>query len=264
MVDDGVVYRKGPKGQRVPVRRQFADDFEDAKVMRDLVGLERGWTHFTLLSPKASTIPEYNALRKRILEGGDFLDNRIELSGEQARSGRTSLRCYSVPATSEMVTAKALLETTLLHFVKGDDVWFSGWFFVRADSPMPSTLMDLETTWLNVHPGIRIFVFGGQYLGMELKWFPKPKYRQPPGKEVAFPRGRWVHVKVHLKLSDGRDGVVELWQDGAQIGHESGQTLPMADSIYNSLQVGITAHGHDSLPAVLFVDDVQISDQPIE
>ena len=44
-----------------------------------------------------------------------------------------------------MITAKASLTSSLMHFVKGDDVWFSGWFLVPEGASLPFTLADLES-----------------------------------------------------------------------------------------------------------------------
>ena len=126
---------------------------------------------------------------------------------------------------------------------------------------MPFTLMDLETTWFKEHPGIRIMVFGDKHLGVELKWGAKPTYRQPRGNEIAFPRAQWVHVRFHITLSEKADGVVELWQDGTKIVDGRGQTLPLSHTIYNSLEVGISAYSFGRLPAMLYADNVSISDQ---
>jgi len=60
------------------------------------------------------------------------------------------------------------------------------------------------------------------------------------------------------------DGVVELWQDGTKIVDARGQTLPLAHIIYNSLEVGISAHSIGRLPATLYADDVSISDQSLD
>ena len=262
---DGAIFRKHENGKLYRVRRELSDDFEDARTIRDLIGVDRGWTAFTLQSPKSPTVADYVRLRKRILtDGGDFLDNRIGPSGEISHSGLTALRAYSVPRLGDAVTNKASLETELLHYVRGNDVWFDAWYYVPAEGGMPFTLMDLETTWFKEHPGIRIMVFGEEHLGVELKWGAKPSYRQPRGKEIVFPRAKWMHVRFHITLSEKDDGIVELWQDGTQIINARGQTLPLAHSIYNSLEVGISAHSFGPLPATLYVDDVSISDRPLE
>ena len=261
---DGAIFRKGQDGQRVPVRRSLTENFEHAQTLRDLIGLERGWTGFTLQSPKTPTVKDYVALRKRILKGeSDFLDNRVEPSSGQAHSGKGALKTVSLPSAPGMVCAKAELDSELLHFGKGDDVWFSGWYLVPEGSAMPFTLMDLETTWIKESPGMRIAI-SGSYAAFQLKWGAHPYYRQPRGREVPFPAGRWVHLKAHLKLSDKEDGVIELWQDEVKIIDARGQTLPLAHTIYNSLEIGITAYNAGPNPAILYVDDVAISDRPLD
>ena len=67
-----------------------------------------------------------------------------------------------------------------------------------------------------------------------------------------------------ITLSEQTDGVVELWQDGAKIVDRRGQTLPLSHTIYNSLEVGISAHSIGPQPATLYVDDVSISGQPLD
>src|SRR3954468_15197216 len=88
VVVDGVPNKKDPEtGKLYPTRRHFEEGFEDATAIQDLIGPKRGWTSFTLQSPAAPSIPEYNALRQRIMtDRGGFLDNRIETSTEFARS----------------------------------------------------------------------------------------------------------------------------------------------------------------------------------
>ena len=158
--------------------------------------------------------------------------------------------------------AKASLSTELLYFVKGDDVWFSGWYFI-PEGGMPFTLMDLESTWIKEHPGMRIMIEDGAAM-FELKWATKPKYRQPEANRVRIPVGRWVHLKARLHLSESADGQVQLWQDERKLIDEQGQTLPLAGAIYDSLEIGISAHSFGPNPATVYVDDVAISDQPID
>lgn len=262
---DGTIHRKADNGELVLVKKSFADDFEGTKKLADLIGLNRGWTSFTLLSPKAPTVKDYVKLRQRILKGeADFLDNRIEPSGEVVHGGKSALKCVSVPSSRGMVTAKASLSTELVHFVKGDDVWFSMWCHVPSGSGMPFTVMDLETTWMKEHPGIRLVITGGKFACFQLKMVGHAFYRQPKGKEVQFPVGRWVHLKAHLKLTEQDDGVIELWQDGQKIIDARGQTLVLAHAIYNSLEIGISAYGEQDKSGALYVDDISISDQPMK
>jgi len=259
----GTIFRRADDGSLVAVRRHFADGFEQATRLADLIGRERGWTSCSLQSPRAPTVADYVALRKRILaEGADFLDNRLEPGDEFAHGGETALRAFSVPPARGMVTAKASLSTELLHLVKGDDVWISLWCRVPADGGMPFTVLDLETTWIENHPGIRVAIAGGRHVCLQLKSLGNPYYRQTPGMEVEFPRGRWVRLRVHLGLTEADDGVIEVWQDDRKIIDARGRTLVLARAIYNSLEVGITAYSEPGRPATLFVDDVEISTEP--
>jgi hypothetical protein len=161
-----------------------------------------------------------------------------------------------------MTCAKASLSTELLHFAKGDDVWFAAWFLVAAEGSRPLTLADLESTWIKEYPGMRIMIDPAGGLMAELKWAAKPTYRQPRGREVEFPVGRWVNVRMHLWLSERADGRVEVWQDGLKILDAEGPTLPLAGAIYDELEVGISAHIGPGA-ATLFVDDLVISAEPI-
>jgi hypothetical protein len=45
---------------------------------------------------------------------------------------------------------------------------------------------------------------------------------------------------------------------------QSGQTLPLAGAIYDSLEVGISAHSFGPNPTTVYVDDVVISNKPID
>ena len=48
---DGQVHLKDPAtGKTYPTKRCFQDGFEEADHLRDFIGLERGWTSFTLNS----------------------------------------------------------------------------------------------------------------------------------------------------------------------------------------------------------------------
>lgn len=262
---EGRVYRRdSDRGKEYPTKRHFEEGFEDVDRIADLIGIDRGWTTFTLQSPQAPSVQKYNQLRNRILrEGTDFLDNRVEPSSEVVHSGSKALKCYSTPPSPQMTTAKASLSTTLLYFEKGDDVWFSGWYYV-AEGGMPFTVMDLECTHFKEHPGMRIMIGQDGYVRFELKWANKPTYRQPKESRVPFPTGRWVHLKSRLKLSEAADGVVQLWQDGVKLIDEHGQTLPLASAIFDSLEIGISAHSFGPNPATLYVDDIKILDKLIE
>lgn len=250
-------------GQRYPTLRRFRDDFENAHQITDLVNEQRGWTSFTLQSSSTPSVPEYVALRSRILRGeSTFVDNRVEPSSEMAHSGTRALKCFSLAPTPSMICAKSSLSSELLYFAKGDDVWFSAWYYIPSGR-MPFTLMDLECTWIKEHPGIRIMLEDGAAM-LELKWGHKPKYRQAQAVRVPIPVDQWVHLKARLHLSEVADSQVQLWQDDQLLIDTQGQTLPLAGAIYDSLEIGISAHSFGPDSAMVYVDDVAIADQPLD
>ena len=125
---------------------------------------------------------------------------------------------------------------------------------------VPATLVDFETRLMEGGPGIRLFLRRkqkNQYATMELKFAHKPQYNQ---MTVPFPTQRWVHVKLHLQLSNHEDGLIEIWQDGVKILSMKGQTLPNHDTVYNAMEVGITA---TSMEAELIVDGIAVSNEPL-
>ena len=213
------------------------------------------WSTTTLLSPRADSVEKYVELNRQLMSGGRFLDNRIDLEFDNVHSGRNALRFYAVPPGPGMITSKSLIEKNNLCYGKGDHIWFTGWYYIQKG--MPATLVDFETRRLLSGPGMRLIIRHNRYASMELKFGDKRQYNQT---KVAFPSRRWVHIKLHLWLSNHDDGVIEIWQDGEKILRTTGQTLPTHDTIYNAMQVGITATPRET---VLLVDDVVVSDQPL-
>jgi hypothetical protein len=261
IVESGAIYRKGENGEKFQVRKQMSEDFENAVSIRDLINSARGWNDILLQSPLAKTVSEYNVLKNNCISKGecDFTGNSLSISNEQKHSGSNALKAYAMSPTASMITSKARFGTEILHFVKGDDVWYEAWYYLEKGRPI--AFMELESTWINEWPGVRIRMDENDYLMVEFKDYEKPNYKQEAGKEIAFPRKQWVKVKLHLKL-DFENGLIELWQDDKKIISTNAQTLSLPGEIYNTLGFGVTAnyHGQDT---TLYVDDVRISDRAI-
>jgi len=99
------------------------------------------------------------------------------------------LQAYAVAPAGGMC-CEASLHTTLLHFVKGDDFWFAAWFYVERPGKF-NTLMDLETTFVERHPGMRI------RLG-------RPAFESPDGQAiVVFTRWGFAGLCAYLVLLYG-------------------------------------------------------------
>ncbi|MCI0533404.1 heparin lyase I family protein [bacterium] len=240
-------------GKTVALSTSFSSGFE-AEQFLDLFQ-PGAWSGTLLLSPKADTVEKHVALNKELMEGGDFLDNRIDLESKTVHSGKRSARFYAVAPTPGMVTSKSLVEKKHLCFRNGDDLWFSGWFYLEENTP--STLVDFEAATLQGGPGMRLFIRSNKYASLEAKFLDKPQYNQT---DVEIPHKEWVRFRLHLKLSHNDDGVIELWQNERKIISTNGKTMPLSDVIYNRMQVGITATQSET---VLFVDDIFVSNKPI-
>jgi len=157
---------------------------------------------------------------------------------------------------ASMITCKASLSSPLAYFRNGDDFWFEAYYWVEGSLPL--TLVDLECEFVAEHPGIRLRIFEDGALGVELKALDKPQYRQFAESRVTFPKRKWVCARVHYFLSTD-DGRMEIWQDGQKVLDKSGITLPFQSAIYNSLEIGISAHCNPSEPCVLYLDDLRVS-----
>lgn len=252
---------------RIPVVRHFSDGFEGVPEgiagLRRLIGEERMWSELTLQSPKTPQVSDYVALRRRILGGeAGFLDASVAPSRERAHSGEASLKCYCPAKTNSMICAKASLSNSLVYFVEGDDVWYQAWYYVEGNV-RPFTLVDLEADLVHNSPGIRVMLYDEGEMGVELKAANKPQYRQSGDKKVKFPTDRWVQVTWQVHLETGSGGHLRLWQDDQLILDAAGQTLPFRTAIYNSLEVGISAHSFGDQPATLYVDDVLVTTKPL-
>lgn len=160
-----------------------------------------------------------------------------------------------------MVCTKASLGTGFVCFEQNEHFWFQAWYRIDG-STRPFTLADLEGREVKESPGIRLMLFEGQELGVELKALEKPKYRQAANQRFTFPTDQWVQVTWHVLLHPD-EGHVQVWQDEQLVLDGRGPTLPFKDMLYDSLEVGISAHSFGDQAATLFVDDVRITTEPL-
>lgn len=267
IVRNGRTYRVDLNtGREFPVRRTFTEGFErlpeNEAGLRGLLTETHGWSEATLQSPETPTVAQYVALRHEILAGRrDFADARVAPTLGDAHEGRAALRCVCPPRTNAMICAKASLTTGLVRFVDGDVVRYEAWY--RLPGPaFPFTLVDLESDLMNESPGLRVMIFDGRELGIEMKALEKPTFRQPTDRAIPVPRDRWFRLRWEIGLAAGERGWTRLWQDDRLIVDAHGPTLPFASAIYNSLEVGCTAHTFGNRPAVVLMDDLRIEALP--
>lgn len=263
---DSVYCVDSESGKRYLLLKHFEDGFENVpegvEGLRSLIGEKRKWTEFTLQTPETPTVSDYVALRKRILnDNADFRDASVAPSRLQAHGGLQSLRCVCPAKTSSMICTKTSLATGFIYFEQGDDLWYQAWYCIDG-STRPFTLADIEGRHVKESPGIRLMLFEGNELGVELKALDKPKYRQSSKSRVLFPTDQWVQVTWNIFLHP-EEGRVRVWQDDTLVVNATGPTLPFSTMFYNSLEVGISAHSFGSEPATLFVDDVVVTTKPL-
>lgn len=253
--DGDRVVRIGANGERYPVKMDIDEGFENAPTIATLVGIDRGWTDFTLLGPAARSPADYSKLRQRILSGkGDFIDNRVEPSTIHAHLGHAALRTSGVAAN--MQVSKASLTSGLVHYRKGDDFWYSAWYFLEKGRPW--SLVDLESSFLDQGGGMRLMLTDDLRPYFQLKWPSRPEYRTNPGNNVTLKSGVWTHIKIHFLLSEGSDGRSQLWVDDNLVIDAHGVNLPVSKIVYDSLEIGLTSIP-PSTETILYVDDVKVS-----
>jgi len=251
-VQGGEVLQKDPESGRLySLTRSFGEDFENAASMEDLLTPSRWHTN--------NTDPRRESTKYNYYD----LGNRVTLARDVVHGGLASLRCHAVPSSGTV--SKASLSRNLVYFAKGDEFFFSGWFFIE-DTPSiydagGFTLFDLESSFVK-SVGLRLIFRRNDSLAFELE-LPKTQFKQERGAEVPFPTGQWVHVEAQAFLSD-EAGRVQVWQDGRKVLDQPGRTLPLSDTVYDRFEVGISAIAEGSrYEKVLYVDDVRVSNSPL-
>lgn len=265
--EQGEIYRVAPDtGKRFVVQQNFLEDFEGLEsglpgLVQLLAEERQRWGSVTLQSPKSPAVEDYVRLRRQLVENQNgFLDARVEPTMLKTHNGRASLMCFAPPKTSEMVTCKSSISSPLLYFKNGDHFWFEAYYWIEDHYPM--TIADLECEFTAEHSGIRVRIYEDGALGVELKALGKPQFRQSKETSVQVPKQQWVRVRVHFELSPNA-GAIEIWQDDQQVINTIGCTLPFKSAIYNSLELGISAHSSTQHECTLYVDDVRISSSPL-
>jgi len=246
----------------VPSRNGYVEDFENINTITDLIGpAPANWTSMTLQSPAAPTVDEYVALRRQILNlQSDFIDNRIDMTSSRVHNGDSAVRFYAVAPSGGLDHTKTSLDNDLVYFEKGDTFRFSSWFYLEQGRP--DSIMDLESSYIDEAPGVRIVLDDERRPSVELKFATKPLYKMNPPATAKFPINEWVKIELKLYLSDeDNEGRVELWMNGSKIIDRFGRTMTLFDAVYDSLQVGVTANSSSSA-TILYADEISVSESP--
>ena len=226
----------------------FMDDFESYQVVSDLFVGNQGWTGTNLSTG----------------------DNTIEVDSTFARTGQRSLRFSARGSNPETTLSKCSLFNQAIEYEEGETVEITAWYYLEGTSWENGWvfLLDLEERVpIGAQPGTRLALTKdpGNPLIIEFKYHQSSVVQQTD-LQRAFPLNEWVEIRWIVRLSQGQDGAVEVWQNQNLLMQAEGiQTLPKDQiyaiqgtrGIYNSIEVGITANA-DSEEKVLYVDDFLI------
>lgn len=215
----------------------FMDGFENALTLQDLFVKDLSRWH------GVQKIPE---------------TNRIEIDGENVHSGENSLKLWAEKSKETVSKSDVIREG--IAFKRGDDLWFSGYFYIPEGTDTRGVfLLDFEDSKLYQGPGRRFYIQEGEKLASDQKGFPK---RETFRSASPIIKNKWFNLKVHMFLSYGADGKLEVWQAGIKIIEGNGPNLPSSSSIYDRMQIGITAN-QDLYDQIIYIDDIIVSKDEI-
>ncbi len=225
---------------RVFLTNTFSEGFEDALSFEDIFDEDLSRWHNLHQEPSS---------------------NKLEINNNIVHSGKNSLKFFSVARTSDVPKASIMRQG--FSFKKNDEVWSSAWYYIEGNANAQDTfLWDLEDSEAYQNPGRRIYIQEGEFIASDLgKSLSAEIFRQERGKEIKVPKNKWFNIKIYLYLSEEKDGRMEVWQDNIKIINGKGQTLPNKNSIYDRLEVGLTANANEESTRTLYLDDIRISDK---
>ena len=206
------------------------------------------------------------------------LGNHIELVQDIRRRGKNALKFQAGPFPNRWLKgSKVALRRQLFNFKKGDDLYFSGWFYFTGEDDKRNSETDnlKQLSFLSFRsanknlrtygePGLELFVHSKNHLAARItNWSPgMPEIQQDLLNRVKIPLNQWVEIKVHLKLSeDENQGVIEVWQNKNKVLSQRAQTLPSADSVYSILEIGVSSNLNENETQTFYVDNIALSSQ---
>jgi len=174
-----------------------------------------------------------------------------------------SVRFWAEPTVD--ITSKSSLFVNDMHLEEGSTISFAASFWLTASSGRPFLLDLEEDAIISTGPGMRLWIDDDQALMLERKKaLEKDVYQD--GDKVRFPREQWVRLRLETRLSQRRDGWIDVYQDDELIlSVDDVRTLPKdrlymiqgTRGAYTNIEVGITAAGVGG-PVELWLDDVAV------
>lgn len=236
----------------------FESSFERVSNFNELFPADgSGWTNIQLVEPDGEQVSVRSA--QSITSG----QNRIALDSERVFEGKQSI-LFEAPPTGSVVS-KASLVKEGTTFRPGDIILLRCKLFLDSAGDAENTfLIDFESTEVPGFPGRRLALSTDQAPMLESKgtggpYGSGPNVSQPTGTRVPLPKGRWVDLRLELRLSRDSSGQVDLWQDGILRLHAKGQTFPLEPAItsFDWFEIGLTANSSTSFQR-LWIDDLEL------
>lgn len=237
---------------------RFETSFEDVSDFGALFPVDgSGWTNVQLVEPDGKQVTVRSA------QGFSSGQNRIALDSERVFDGKRSLR-FEAPPTGSVVSKAALVKEGT-SFRPGDHILLRCKLFLDSAGDAENTfLIDFESTEVPGFPGRRLALSTDQAPMFESKgtggpYGSGPNVSQPANSRVALPKGRWVDLRLELRLSRDSSGQVDLWQDGILRLHAKGRTFPIEPEVttFDWFEIGLTANSSTSFQR-LWIDDLEL------
>lgn len=206
----------------------------------------------------------------------DRIENYIQLEENIRRRGENSLKFYAAPFNKKWFgDSRAAIRRQLFDFGKGDDIYFTGWFYFQGPENSDKTEIQnlnnsLFLSFRSYNNSLRNFGEPGPGLFFNFRnsialrfdnWLPAlDNAEQDLLDRVHVPVNEWVEIKMHLKLSDNPlEGLVEIWMNDKKIIAKRAKTLPHATMVYSILEVGIGSNLNTQESQTMYVDNISVS-----
>jgi hypothetical protein len=209
--------------------------------------------------------------------------NQAAVSGEQHRSGTSSLRAKIWPSATGNSGVKAFRWNEART---NRDAYYSTWVYLPQKLSTTGNFLNLFQFVSRSADGSRVdptWGFygapdgkGGSYLKAGWGWggtpLPGPRSTDgvsgkwfEPAQKVSLPVGKWVHLEAFLHQANGFDGRVQFWQDGVKLFDLNNVRTSFKNCNYNSWcasnewSVNLFADKVNANPATMYIDDSAIA-----
>lgn len=208
----------------------------------------------------------------------ETLGNYLAIENGIRRRGKSSLKFYAAPFSKKWFgDSRIAIRRQLFDFGKGDELYFTGWFYFQGPSNVKKRELDnlnqsMFLAFRAKNEGLRTFGEPGPGLFFSFRnsiglrfdnWLPAvDEVHQDLLDRANLPLNEWVKVKMKLKLSDKKsDGFVEVWMNDKKIIAAPAQTLPRANMKYSILELGVVSNLNLKESQTMYVDNILVSDK---